>query len=613
VSNYSIEQNDKDLLGTTANIRYHLYFDRAPQHILRVETEIDNASGILILIMPSWMPGSYKIREMVAHQGNVVVTTSDGKPLQWHWTTKNHLEIQLEEVQNVRVTYTYFANERGVRTSHINRFHAYIMPVACLMYVEGRTNEIHHIYFYHNRTTWQKITTSLSPVTHDYSDNEPIVLGALNYDIVADSPIEIGNHSVREFDVAGAKHELAIMGNQDVDINWLAGEVKRIVEVEHQFWGELPYDRYVFMLLVGEGQRGGLEHARCNVSAVEPNAFSDKSAAQGMLTLLVHEYFHTWNIKRIRPRELGPFDYSNENYTRMLWLAEGVTSYYDDFLTYRCGFLMRDEFLHTISQQHLGRLDRIPGRFAMSVRDSSFLAWVKLYSLSPDMNNRFPSYYLKGGIVAMLLDLYIIAQSNGTKKLEDGLKILWELYKTRPELGVTEDEIISAIEFATGIQVRTQLLEWLNGTVELPYNELFAPFGLVWGIKNEPTFVETFGESRPFATKNKPVFVGVSLKEEQGKIIVREVEDYSPAAIAGLGIDDEILCVNTKRVSSVNSFQQLMAAVGVGNSALITALCDGILYETTVVPEGVVNKSLMFVQDVSTDQRRLLDFWLSRN
>ncbi len=613
MSNYSIEQTDAQLLDTSAKIRYHLHFDRAPQHILRVEMEIDDVSGnSLAVVMPSWMPGSYKIRELVANQGNVVITTGDGSTLEWHWTSKNRIEVNLAGAEKVRVCYTYFANERGVRTSHINRFHAYIMPVACLMFAEGRTDEIHHLYFHYNRKTWKQFTSSLSPVRESISDNEPIIVGALNYDIVADSPIEIGNHSVREFEVLGAKHELAIMGNQDVDIDWLAGEVRRIVEVEHKFWGELPYDRYVFMLLVGEGQRGGLEHARCNVSAVEPSAFRDKSTAQGMLTLLVHEYFHTWNIKRIRPSELGPFDYSNENYTRMLWLAEGFTSYYDDFLTYRCGFLTRDEYLMTISQHHLGRLERIPGRFAMSVKDSSFLAWVKLYSLSPDMNNRFPSYYLKGGIVTMMLDLYIIAQSNGTKRLDEGMKALWELYKTRPELGVTEDEVISAIEFATGIKIRTQLLEWFEGTTELPYNEVFAPFGLVWGVKDEGESIDTFGESRPFATKNKPVFVGLSLKEENGKVIVREVEDGTPAAAAGFGIDDEILCINTKRVSSVISFQQLIAGVGAGNSALITALCDGVLYETTLIPEPVVNKSLMFVQDLSADQRRLLDFWLLR-
>ncbi|MBS1537490.1 MAG: M61 family metallopeptidase [Bacteroidetes bacterium] len=609
---FSIEQQDKDLIGTSAFIRYHLFFDRAPQHILRVEMEIDKITHETItLVMPAWMPGSYKIREMVAHQGNVVITTNDGKLLQWHWTSKNRIEVQLYGATSIRLSYTYFANERGVRTSHVNRFHAYLMPVACLMYAEGREDEIHHLYFHHNRTNWKTLTSSLSPVKSNFEEDEPIILGALNYDIVADSPIDIGNHSVRKFDVFGKKHELAIMGNQDVDIEWLANEVKRIVEVECAFWGDLPYDRYIFMLLVGEGQRGGLEHARCNVSAVEPSAFSDKATAQGMLTLLVHEYFHTWNIKRIRPNELGPFDYSKENYSRMLWLAEGVTSYYDDYLTYRCGFLSKDEYLQTISQQHLARLERVPGRFAMSVRDSSYLAWVKLYSLSPDMNNRFPSYYLKGGIIAMMLDLYIIAQSNGTKRLEDGMKMLWELYKTRPEHGVTEEEVITAIEFATGIKVRSILFDWLDGTTELPYNEIFAPFGLTWGVKKEVQDTDTFGDGRFFASKNKSVFIGLSLKEEQGKVLVREVEDGTPAEVAGLGIDDEILCVNTKRVSSVNSFQQLISAVGAGNTALITALCDGTLYETTVIPKEVVNKSLMYVQDISNDQRRLLNFWLS--
>lgn len=613
MQNYSIEQRDEQLLHTTASICYHLYFDKAAQHTIRVELHIDNISTpSTALVMPSWMPGSYKIREMVAHQGNVIITDAAGNPLQWQWTSKNRILVTTENTSSIRLYYTYFANERGVRTSHVNRFHAYIMPVACLMFVEDRIHEIHHVYFHHNRSNWKTITTQLSPVKESFTDDEPLVLGALNYDILADSPIEIGNHSVRYFEIAGAKHELAIMGNQNVDIDWLVGELHQIVETERAFWGELPYDRYVFMLLVGEGQRGGLEHARSNVSAVEPSAFSDKASAQGMLALLVHEYFHTWNIKRIRPEELGPFDYSNENYTSLLWLAEGFTSYYDDLLTYRCGFYTRDEYLHVVSEQHLGRLERIPGRLAMSVKDSSFLAWVKLYSLSPDMNNRFPSYYLKGGIVTMLLDMWIIAQTNGTYRLDHAMRTMWELYKNRPERGLSEDDIINCIEFAVGVKIREKLLEWMGGMDELPYNEILQPFGLVWGTRTEVAPWNTFGENRPFAAKKAPVFLGVSLKEEQGKVIVREVEVGTPAERAGFGIDDEILCVNGRRVSSASTFMQEMQSVGAGKSATITALCDGTLYETTLVPEPVVNKALLQVSDMSDNQRKLLEYWLKR-
>lgn len=613
---YSIEQNDAQLLGTTAAIRYHLAFDRAPQHLLSVQMEIDNTEQQLTLVMPSWMPGSYKIREMVANQGNLTVTDGAGNPLPFRWTAKNILNITANGA-NVIVRYVYFANERGVRTSHINRFHAFIIPVACLMYVDGRQHEIHHVHFHHDRHLWKTLTTSLSPVKENFADDEPIVLGALNYDILADSPIEIGNHQVATFMVGDALHEVALIANRKYDIGWLTQQLQRIVEVELSFWGDVPYDRYTFMLLVGEGQRGGLEHARCNVSAVEPSAFADKSTAQNMLTLLVHEYFHTWNVKRIRPVELGPFDYSSENYSAMLWLAEGITSYYDDLLAYRCGFFTRDEYMGNLSTQHLGRLDRVPGRFAMSVRDSSFLAWVKLYSLSPDMNNRFPSYYLKGGIVAMLVDMYIIAESNGTKRLDDGMKALWNYYKERPDIGLTEDEIISIIEQATFVPIRSVMEEWLNSTEELPYNDIFSRFGLVYGkfpVVDIPdtTQVQYFKDNLQLPAPAPSVFVGISLKEDAGRLIVREVEDGSPAAIAGFGIDDEILSVGGQRVATVKSFIEAIQENGAGATIEITANCDGMLFTTLLTPKADSVNMLYISPDITREQRTFLDVWLAR-
>lgn len=613
---YSIEQNDAQLLKTTAAIRYQLGFVRAAQHLLSVQMEIDNTAGEITLVMPSWMPGSYKIREMVANQGNLTVTDGEGNPLQSRWTAKNILNITANGA-NVIVRYVYFANERGVRTSHINRFHAFIIPVACLMYVEGRQHEIHHVHFHHDRQLWKTLTTSLSPVKDNFADNEPIILGALNYDILADSPIEIGNHEVATFIVGGAIHEVALIANRKHDIGWLTQQLQRIVEVERDFWGDLPYDRYIFMLLVGEGQRGGLEHARCNVSAVEPLAFTDKTAAQNMLTLLVHEYFHTWNVKRIRPMELGPFDYSSENYSAMLWLAEGITSYYDDLLSYRCGFFTRDEYIGNLSAQHFGRLDRIPGRFAMSVRDSSFLAWVKLYSLSPDMNNRFPSYYLKGGVIGILLDMYIIAESLGKKRLDDGMKALWQLYKERPETGLTEDETIDSIEQSTSVPIRGVFWDWLNSTAELPYNEILSRFGLVYGKPPamdipDLTQMQYFKDNLQLPASLPSVVVGMSLKEESGRLIVREVEDGSPAAEAGFGIDDEILFVGGQRITTMKSFAEAIQQNGQGIPVDITASCDGMLFNAILTPKADMPNTLYISPEITREQRALLDVWLAR-
>jgi len=305
---YSIEQRDDQLIGTSAKIRYHLRFGRAAQHLLEVEMEVDTTDNELILVMPSWTPGSYKIREFVAHQGNLVVNSINGDTLQYEWKSKNILSIHNPSKSTVTISYTYYANERTVRTMHINRWRAFIMPVNCLMYVQNRMNEIHHVYLHHNKEEWSTVSTALSPVVNDTNTS---IVGALNYDVLADSPIEIGNHQVAMFEYCGAKHEVALIAPLPLDIEWLTEQCKIIVQTEASIFGGLPYDRYVFMVQVGMNVYGGLEHSRCSVNLVDIGQMTDRNKSGTLLALLCHEFFHTWNIKRIRPVEFGPFDYVN--------------------------------------------------------------------------------------------------------------------------------------------------------------------------------------------------------------------------------------------------------------------------------------------------------------
>ncbi len=386
---YSIEQRDEQLHNTAAKIRYHLSFPLASQHLLHVQMTVETDASSLEFVMPAWLPGSYKVRDFVAFQGDLVAQTEAGESLPFEWLAKNRVRVQTNGNAVVLLRYVYYGNERTVRHSHIDRFHAFLNPGNCLMFVEGRMDELHHVEIdVAANPSWTTVSTALSPVKDG-------VWGALNYDILIDSPVEIGDHYVAHYDIAGAKHEVAITGKGDFDPDWITECTKTVVENAIEMWGELPYDRYVWILQMLPDQYGGLEHARSQVSMFDANLFGDKKKIGKFLALLTHEFFHTWNVKRIRPRELGPFNYNEENYTRMLWLAEGVTSYYDDLLTCRSGFYTRQEYLRILSEDHLTALFSVPGRLSMSIKDSSFLAWVKLYNPTPDSTNRFPSYYLK--------------------------------------------------------------------------------------------------------------------------------------------------------------------------------------------------------------------------
>lgn len=606
---YSIEQRDEQLLHTSASIRYHLYFDEAPRHLVRVVMEIDTTGNEIVTGFPVWTPGSYKVRDFSANAGNVVVTDNAGTPLAWEWFGKNKLRIAPVGAAVVRIEYLYYAFERTVRTSHINRYHAFINPSNCLMFVEGREQEIHHVYFHHNRSTWPALSTALSPVHEHTAAELPLVYGALNYDILADSPVEIGKHFTVSFEEHGAQHDIAIAGYGNFDTDWIVERIRTIVATEARLFGGLPYDRYVFILQLYPNQRGGLEHARSSVNMWDANVAADKDKAVQFLSLLCHEFFHTWNVKRIRPAELGPFDYNAENYTRMLWLAEGLTSYYDDLLTYRCGFYTREEYLKLLATEHISKLYEVPGRLAMSVKDSSYLAWTKLYMPTADSNNRFPSYYLKGGVVFMLLDLLIIARSNGTKKMDDVLIALWNLYQQRPAAGATEQEFLDLVFQSTGVDISTEFHTWMGTAQELPYNEIFTPIGLLIEEKNNDR-KQTFGNNVAFMPAQEKVYSGLKLKDESGKTVVTQVDDNSPAARAGIGIDDEVLAVNGRRIASSKEFDIEASLRGSGATIDITLSCDGALYTTALTLEQKTEWALRIANETDT-HKALLDFWLA--
>ncbi|MFM8436942.1 MAG: M61 family metallopeptidase [Candidatus Kapaibacterium sp.] len=598
---YSIEQRDEQLVGSGAAIRYHCHFHRAAQHLLCVEMEIDAVGAELTLVMPSWIPGSYKVRDFVSHQGDLVVTDASGRALPFAWVTKSRLRIRCgDDAGSIRVSYTYYANERTVRTMHINRWRAFINPANCMMYVEGRQQEIHHVILHHDAREWRTVSTALSPVPHLTREDGPIVVGALNYDILIDSPIEVGNHLVGEFEAFGARHEVALVSAMTLDVSWITQQCKTIVEKEGAMFGGVPYDRYVFMIQVGSNIFGGLEHARCSVNMIDYTAITDTSSSGRLLALLCHEYFHTWNVKRIRPVEYGPFDYDREVYSPMLLLAEGFTSYYDDLFSYRCGFMEEPQYLKTLAEEHLGRLDEVRGRFAMSTRDASMLAWVKLYAQSPDGNNRHPSYYLKGGVITLLLDLHIIHRTNGTRSLDDVMRELWDAYERRPGRGFTETEVYEAVQRATGCDVQSLMEGWLNGTEELDYGIYLAPFGLRW------TRTSVDGE-----WSRQSVALGMGLKEESGRLIVTTVTDATPAQRAGLSIDDEIIAVNGIRTASASMFMDIVA-VSAGPDIEILACCDGRTYMTSLQRERKVRYSMSIIENAGPEAQRLRDFWLRR-
>lgn len=601
---YTIEQNDRDLIATTAAIRYRLSFPRAGSHLMDVRMEVDRPGETVVVSLPNWIPGSYKIRDFVTNQGNVSALDQSGNELTFEWIERNRLRVDTRGVDTLHVSYVYYGNERSVRMTHVSRAHAFVNPANALMMVEGRTDEIHHV---HIDAPWSVVSTALSPVAVG-------VWGALNYDILVDSPIEIGNHFVARYERHGAMHEVAITGTGDHDADWIVERTKTIVDQGVAMWGDLPYDRYVFIIQLLPGEYGGLEHARSSVNMFDSLCFNDPEKVVGLLTLLCHEYFHLWNVKRIRPVELGPFDYQRENYTRMLWLAEGITSYYDDMMTYRCGFVDRSGLLKNLAELHLAKLLEVPGRNVMSVKDSSYLSWVKLYVPTPDSQNRFPSYYLKGGIVFLLLDMHIIAETEGDRSLDDGMRGLWRRYMRNPSVGLTEEEFIEEVSSATGVNVGSMLLPWLSTTAELPIADVMSRLGLAWRTSVDDGSEMAFGDQTPrHPSPPSDRWIGLTTEGNGKGLFVARVWSESPAEEAGIGAGDEIIAVNGVRVASQKDFDAALRASGRSETIALLCSSERSLYQTTLHVARKENYELIALDDVGDVERRCRERWLLRS
>lgn len=596
---YSIEQTDAQLRRTSAAIRYHLSFPQAAQHLLHVRMEIDTNASEIVLALPSWIPGSYKIRDFVTNLADLSAATTRGRSLPHEWIARNRIRVETGGASTVVVSYIYFGNERTVRQTHINRFHAFVNPANCLLYVEGRTGEVHHVAVEHD---WKHCSTALSPVRKD-------VVGALNYDILVDSPMEIGDHFVAAFEAHGATHDVAVTGAGDFEPDWIVQQLRTIVDTAVGMWRELPYDRYVFIVQLVPGQFGGLEHSRCSVNLFDAFAFSERDKVARFLGLLCHEYFHLWNVKRIRPVELGPFDYDKEQYTRMLWLAEGLTSYYDDLMAYRCGFITRAEYLQTLGKDRLNRLLDVPGRLSTSVKDSSYLAWVKLYAPTPDSDNQYPSYYLKGGVIFLLLDLWIVARTDGAHTLDDGMRALMARYHSEPATGLTEDEFIATVSGAVTVDVGPLLRAWLNGTEELPVEEIVAEVGLKWAPK--PQKNEPFGDNREYIDHPMDRWLGLGFEEIKTGLKIRSVRRESPAEEAGIGADDELLAIDGVRVTTMKEAAAMIRGHR-GGRMEITAAAEGRLYTVRLKPGRRPPFELVEDEGASEARKALLDRWLQR-
>lgn len=552
--------------ANAAPIRYSLSFPEAHTHYVEVEMEVKpDRPGDLDFRMPVWAPGSYLVREFGRHVESFRAFDMQGKPLRHIRANKDTWRVPSVSRQGVLVRYKVYANELTVRTSHVDDSHAHLNGTSVFMYVQGMINQPCTVQV-KPYPGWRVISVALDPIRKD----DPWTLVASDYDKLVDAPFEIGNHTVFGFNAAGVPHEVAMVGEGNYDSLRLKKDMARIVESCTEIFGENPCKRYVFIVhnLVSGG--GGLEHENSTTLQTTRWSYSSESAYQGFLSLVAHEYFHLWNVKRLRPHPLGPFDYSAENYTPLLWLAEGFTAYYDDLIAYRSGFYTESEYLNALASS-MSYCTNIRGGSYQSLADASTEAWIKFYRPHENSSNSSVSYYTKGAVVGALLDMKIIQATGGKKSLDDVLKAMYELYYKRLNRAYTEQEFIGMAEKVAGVSLQDFFAGYVNGIEPLPMETVLKPMGLVLKDLNAASGPST-------------AWTGLTTSYASGKLTVTSVERNSPAWNSGISVNDELIAIDDFRLS--DDLPKFISMRKPGTTAKFMVSRSGVLREFALKLEG---------------------------
>ncbi len=578
-------------------ITYTISMPEPHTHLYHVTVVIDALSApTLDLVLPAWTPGSYMIREYARHIQEFSAHGPDGAALPWRKTAKDSWQVDIGRAAQVTVRYKVYANELTVRTSHLDSRHGYFNPANVCVYVPGRTGEPLAVTV--DVPAGWRVSTALEPGTGGSGS-----FIAQDYDELVDSPFECGTQRVLTFTVDEVPHEIVIWGRGNEDESQLVADTRRIVEVQRAMFNGLPYPHYSFILHLTDGRGGGLEHRNSVTNMVDRWTFRPERSYERYLSLTSHELFHVWNVKRLRPAPLGPFDYRSENYTRQLWLVEGVTSYYDELLLVRAGLMQPERYLEKLADKILS-LQAQPGRHVQSLAQSSFDAWVKFYRPDENSANTSISYYLKGSLVCLLLDMEIRRGTNGSRSLDD---VLRELYASYPISGpgIPEDGgALAAVEAVAGTQggrFRDFFARYIVGTTELDYASALAAAGLElrWGYR------------QPRAIGSAPAWLGLQLKRQGERTLVAAVRADSPAYAAGVYADDELLALDGWRMDE-ERLNARLAERAPGDRVRLSLFRSDALIEVPVTLGTSPYDSLSIAPVAAPDdlQRQIFRDWL---
>lgn len=591
-----------ELLDTAGHyIDVSVQLNTTPDH-----WKLEQTRKTLSFNLPTWIPGSYLIREF---SKNVLYVTAqiNGEPVSVLKTRKDRwaveLPVEFEDIENlvVQAKWRVYAWDLSVRSAHVDRTHAFFNGTSLFLLPDGFDDSPAKLTIQRGEgdlKPWRfacglrrigpngsVCSTPFKQGCETLQPGDRIELFASNYDELIDHPVEMGELTVHSFEACGVPHHFAVYGaDSDLDLARLCSDLKPVLEAQIGLFEpeslEAPFEAYWFLLHATDDGYGGLEHRNSTAlvcSRKDLPQIGVKNPPEGYDTLMglcSHEYFHSWNVKRIKPAMFTPYDLSTEGYTRLLWVFEGFTSYYDDLMLARAGYYTEEAYLKALAKS-ASQVLRNPGRHVQPVAESSFEAWTKYYRQDENAPNAIVSYYTKGALVALCIDIRIRQLTDGEKCLDDVMRYLWEQHG-KTGIGVPENSMPEIVHAATGVDIARELDRWVNSTDELPLAEYLGWLGFALEAEEKDS--------------DALVSIGANVSFGSDGMRLKQVLNGGPAHLAGLSAGDNIIALDYHKTTKEH-FERRLRSLQPGSQVVAHAFRAMRMFETIVTLQARMPQS----------------------
>jgi len=586
-----------------AFVEYHVSLEQANANLFNVTCKIsDPKERTLNLSLPAWIPGSYLIRDFAK---NIVHISA----------TENSIDVPLTKIDKdswsiktttnpIEVNYQIYARDQSVRAAYLDQYRGFFNGTSLFLKVKELENDNHDVII--NKPKWLSRSNDWRVATAMQAKRIKAdgfgTYTSPSYDSLIEHPFEIGDFKKTTFKVKNVPHEIVVTGLDNVDLERLRRDIKKIVETQSDFWEDLPIDRYTFLVNAVTDGYGGLEHTHSTALICSTKDLPTKMTTRDdytddyvtFLGLCSHEYFHLWNVKRLKPKALSPYDLTKENYTELLWAFEGITSYYDDLFLVRAGLITKERYLNLLAKT-ITTVERNSGRKKQNLSDSSFYAWTKFYKQDENAINAISSYYTKGSLAALCLDLTIREQTKNKKSLDDVMRSLWKQYGTTGT-GVPEDGVEKIAAQIAGANLGKFFNNAIRSTNELPLKALLKTVHLDLVLRRAKNAADRGGyeSDPPIKSSEKRHDIGIICKSTDQGMVVKQVIEGGAAQCAGINPADIVIAIDGSKVNG-NNYQRLIDSVRSGTKTLIHFFRNGRLRETTIeIREARLDTACLF-------------------